>query len=113
MIERFTVEEINFICIYNTKNRAALIQNLLEAVDGFDTGDPLADSELFEIAHNALDKVSKMSDAEFNELKLYPISDSEFSPNGENGAEIHPEPGGFQNAPPLFAGFFEETEVDG
>jgi hypothetical protein len=84
MIEQFTVPEINLICIFGTASRAALISDLIEAITDFDTGDPLSDNELFEIAHNTLSKISKMSDAEFAVLaggsvsprnKRYPIYD--------------------------------------
>ena len=81
MIEQFTVEEINLICVYGEENRAALIQHFTEAADGFDTGDPQMDGELIEIARNALGKVSKMSDAEFDALELYPIFDDETEVN--------------------------------
>jgi hypothetical protein len=77
MIENFTVEEINMMCIYNTESRDALIQDLLEAVDGFDTGDPQEDDELLQIAASTLDKVTRMSDAEFDALELYPIFEDE------------------------------------
>jgi len=87
MIEQFTVEEINLMCIYNTDSRIALMQDIIEAIDGFEPGDPLSgdplsddpqsDGEIFEIAQNALNKVSKMTDAEFDALELYPIFDDE------------------------------------
>jgi hypothetical protein len=68
----FTVEETNLACIYGTESRASLIQALAGAITGFDTGDPLADAEMFEIALSALDKASKLSDAEFAALELIP-----------------------------------------
>jgi hypothetical protein len=71
MIERFTVEEINLMCIYDTSSRDALLSDLIEAADGFE------DDEIFEIAVSALDKVSKMSGAEFDALELYPIFEDE------------------------------------
>ena len=66
MIEQFTVEEINFLCIYNTKNRNELISELIETITDFE------DDEMFEIAQTALNKVSKMSDADFAALEFYP-----------------------------------------
>jgi hypothetical protein len=71
MIERFTVEEINLICIFSTTSRTALIQDLIAAIDDFD------DDEIFEIAQNALNKVSKMSDEDFAALEFYPVNEDE------------------------------------
>ena len=73
--KQFTVEEINLICIYNTKSRDALLTDLIEAVNGFGTENTLSDAGIFEIAVSALDKVSKMSDKEFSALELCPIFD--------------------------------------
>ena len=72
MIEQFTVEEINLICVFNKQNRNELIFELIEAMADFDTGDPQSDGEMLEIAQNALNKVSKMSDADFAALELCP-----------------------------------------
>lgn len=68
----FTVEEVNLMCVFDTASRMNLIQALTEAVTGFDTGDPLSDAEMFEIARSALNKVSKLTDAEFAALELVP-----------------------------------------
>jgi len=77
MIEQFTVEEINLICVFSTRNRNELIFELIETITDFDTGDPQSDEEMFEIAQSALDKVSKMSDADFAALEFYPIYDDD------------------------------------
>jgi len=78
MIEQFTVEEINLMCVYRTTNRYTLIQDLAEAIqNGFDTGDTEDNAEMLGIAVNTLGKVTKMSDAEFDALELYPIFDDE------------------------------------
>jgi hypothetical protein len=72
MIERFTVEEINLICVFNRQSRDELISELISAITDFDTGNEQSDSEMFEIAQRALDKVSKMSGADFAALEFYP-----------------------------------------
>jgi hypothetical protein len=77
MTDIFTVEEINLICIFNTASRVTLIQDLIDAIDTFDTGDPLSDDEMFEIAQNALNKLSKMNDSDFAALDFYPIYDDD------------------------------------
>jgi hypothetical protein len=71
MEELFTVEEINLMCIFNTNSRNELIFELIDAITDFE------DDELFEIAQNALNKVSKMSDADFAALDFYPIYDDD------------------------------------
>ena len=76
MIEQFTVEEINLLCIYNTTNRNELISELIEAITDFE------DDEMFEIAQNALNKVSEMSDEDFAALEFYP----EYGDDEQEGA---------------------------
>ena len=71
MTELFTVEEINLMCIFNTNSRNELIFELIDAITDFE------DDELFEIAQNALNKVSKMSDADFAALNFCPIYDDD------------------------------------
>ena len=66
MFERFTVEETNLMCIFDTSSRDTLIAELMAAVPEFD------EPELGEIAENVLAKLEKMSDAEFSALELYP-----------------------------------------
>ena len=66
MSDQFTVEEVNLMCIFDTSSRDALISELSEAVPDFE------EPELVEIAENILNKLSKMSGADFNALELYP-----------------------------------------
>ena len=66
MTDRFTVEETNMICIFDTSGKDALIAELTAAMPGFD------ESELVEIAENVIAKLGKMSDAEFSALELCP-----------------------------------------
>lgn len=78
MIEQFTVEEINLMCIFNTTGRVALVDDLLGALDSFD------EPELIEIAERVLVKLSKMTDADFAALEFYPeYGDEEVDANGE------------------------------
>jgi hypothetical protein len=71
MIDQFTVEEINLICVFNRQNRNELIFELITAMEDFEDG------EMIEIAQSALDKVSKMSDEDFAVLEFYPVYDDD------------------------------------
>ena len=64
--EKFTVEETNLICIFNTSSRNTVIAEILEAMPRFE------EEELTDIAVNALKKLDEMSDLEFAALELYP-----------------------------------------
>ena len=66
MREQFTVEEINFMCVFDTGDRAELIADIMTAVEDFEEPD------LIDIGVNVLAKLFKMSDAEFDALELYP-----------------------------------------
>jgi len=72
ILEQFTVEETNLICVFNTSSRHNLISELTAAIPLFE------EEELVEIAENTLAKLEKMSDLEFAALELYPAyEDSE------------------------------------
>ena len=60
----FTVEEVNLMCIFNLGDRAGLITELIDATPDFD-------DDMLEIAQSVLQKLSKMSDADFAALELY------------------------------------------
>jgi hypothetical protein len=85
MIDRFTVEEINLMCIFDTNSKDALITELTAAIPEF------TEPELTDIAGSALIKLEKMTDAEFSMLELYPVyndyiesdQESEVQPSGD------------------------------
>jgi len=66
MLGRFTVEEINLMCILNTDSRTMLMAQLTEAMPYF------AEPELVELSENLLSRLDKMTDADFTELGLFP-----------------------------------------
>ena len=67
----FTFEEMNLMCIYNTGNRAGLIESLNEM-----RGELSAEeTELMELTDSTLRKLQAMTDDEFAELELYPDFD--------------------------------------
>jgi hypothetical protein len=80
MIELFTVEEINLMGVFDADSRMELITELETALPDF--GEP----ELIEITENVLAKLSKMSNADFDALELYP----EYGDFDENG-DYHEE----------------------
>jgi len=63
-VDKFTVEEINFICVFDKKNRKELI-NDIEYILPY-----LMESDMVEIAKNSMIKVLNMTDDEFNNISL-------------------------------------------
>ena len=68
MMDRFSIEELNLMCIYDTGTRSGLIAGLekiaLELAPD--------DAELSELIQSALKKLTAMSDQEYGELILVP-----------------------------------------
>lgn len=67
-MDRFSIEELNLMCIYDTGTRSGLIAGLekiaLELAPD--------DAELSELIQSALNKLTAMSDQEYGELILVP-----------------------------------------
>jgi len=67
-MDRFSIEELNLMCIYDTGTRSGLIAGLekiaLELAPD--------DAELSELIQSALKKLTAMSDQEYGELILVP-----------------------------------------
>ena len=67
-MNRFSIEELNLMCIYDTGTRSGLIAGLekiaLELVSD--------DAELSELIQSALKKLTAMSDQEYGKLILVP-----------------------------------------
>ena len=72
MFEQFTVEEVNMMCIFDTSSRDALIAELTAALSEFSEYAQDDSAEMTELAEAVLDKLAKMSDADFAALELYP-----------------------------------------
>ena len=70
-MQDFTFDETNLLCIYNGGNRELLIQVLTEMRGELSP----EETELRDLADSALKKLRTMSDAEFDELELYPDFD--------------------------------------
>ena len=67
----FTNDEINLICIYNTRSREGLIDELTQ-MRGYIGAE---ETELLTLTDSALVKLRHMSDAEYAALELFPDFD--------------------------------------
>ena len=68
----FTNDEMNLMCIYSAGgSRADLVEKLMEMKRYLENDE----TELLTITEAALEKLSKMSDEEFEKLELYPDFD--------------------------------------
>lgn len=63
-MDKFTVEEINFICVFDKKKRRELIEDIEHILPH------LKESDMLEIAKNVMLKVLNMTDDEFNNISL-------------------------------------------
>lgn len=72
-MENFTFDELNLMCIYNTGTRQGLIDALME-MRGYLEAD---ETELRELTDSTLEKLRRMSDAEYESLDLVPDFDDE------------------------------------
>lgn len=63
-MSRFTVEECNLMCIYNTGSRANLLSELSEMQSHLAADE----TELLALTKTVMDKLSAMSDEEFESL---------------------------------------------
>ena len=72
-MSRFTVEESNLMCIYNTGSRTDL-QSELKEMQSHLAAD---ETELLALTKTVMDKLSAMSDAEFESLSGELIPDFE------------------------------------
>lgn len=68
MMENFTFEEMNLMCIYNTGTREGLMDALKE-MRGYLEPD---EAELLALTDSTLEKLTRMSDEAFDVLELYP-----------------------------------------
>ena len=67
-MNRFSIEELNLMCIYDTGTRSGLIAGL----EKISTELAPEDAELAELIQSALKKLTTMSDQEYGELILVP-----------------------------------------
>lgn len=67
----FTNDEINLMCIYDTRTREGLITELTQIRNYLD----MEETELLALTDSALDKLRRMSDAEYSRVNLFPDFD--------------------------------------
>ena len=68
-MDRFSVEEINLMCIYDTSSRRNLLTDLRAGLA--DVYDP----EMREVFQSAIGKLERLSDEEFSEIGFYIADD--------------------------------------
>ena len=68
MMDRFSIEELNLMCIYDTGTRSGLIAGL----EKISTELAPEDAELSQLIQSALKQLTAMSDQEYGELILVP-----------------------------------------
>ena len=62
MNNKFTVEEVNLICIFESRSRTKVISGIKEAIKHLD------DEAMIELSVKVMQKLSDMSDEQFEEL---------------------------------------------
>lgn len=70
-MSKFTVEETNLMCIYNTGSRADLLSELSEMQKHLEADE----TELLDLTKTVMDKLSAMNDLEFEILSVELIPD--------------------------------------
>ena len=73
---KYSIEEINLMCIYETESRTGMIAELEAATEYID------DSEMLRLIDRTLDKLNHTTNNEFANLALFPAWEDE----GENDA---------------------------
>ena len=70
-MDKFTADEMNLMCIYDTGTREGLMEQLRQMRGYLEVDQP----ELMEMTDSALEKLEKMSDTEYAALDLTPDFD--------------------------------------
>ena len=63
-MDKFTVEETNLICIYNTGSRIGLLAELSEMQNHLEQDE----TELLELTHSVMSKLDAISDEDFDNI---------------------------------------------
>ena len=67
----FSNDEINLMCIYNTGTREGTLDELVSMREYLEP----SETELRDLTDAVMEKLERMSDAEFDELDLFPDFD--------------------------------------
>ena len=65
MINKFTVEEINFMCVFETQNRMKMMEEIRRIMPY------IKDSDMEDIAGQVLEKLEGMNDKKFTDSSKY------------------------------------------
>lgn len=68
-MNKFTVEEINFMCVFETQNRMKMMEEIRRIMPH------IKDSDMEELAEQVLGKLQNMSDEEFAGVVLEPAEE--------------------------------------
>lgn len=68
-MNKFTVEEINFMCVFETQNRMKMMEEIRRVMPH------IKDSDMEELAEQVLGKLQNMSDEEFAGVVLEPAEE--------------------------------------
>lgn len=71
IMDKFTVEETNLICIYNTGTREGLLDELSEMQTYLEEDE----TELIELTKSVMDKISAMSNDGFKDVIVELVAD--------------------------------------
>ena len=63
-MSKFTVEEINFMCVFETQNRMKMMEEIRRIMPY------IKDSDMEELGEQVLGKLQNMTDEEFAEISL-------------------------------------------
>ena len=63
-MDKFTVEEINLMCVFEGQDRKSMIADIKNVIPY------IQDSDMVELARQVLGKLENMSDEEFAEIEL-------------------------------------------
>ena len=64
MMSKFSVEEINFMCVFETQDRTQMLADIRQVMPH------IKDSDMEELAEQVLGKLQSMTDEEFTEVSL-------------------------------------------
>ena len=64
MMSKFTVEEINFMCVFETQDRTQILEDIRRVMPH------IKDSDMEKLAEQVLGKLQSMTDEEFAEVSL-------------------------------------------
>ena len=67
-MEKFNIEEMNLMCIYNTGSRTGLMKSMKDMRQYLESDE----RELLGLTDQVLEKLDIMTDTEFEQLELYP-----------------------------------------